>query len=392
MLNKPFLTTAAFTTYSLFTTLLGYNVQGLGFRDTHPEISSNLRSKTRDIANDVLLKSDAFVDIGDDDDSSRPNGGDDDSRGPEDKSKSTWSELKRTLIADLTIFPGYDAEVNEIPVGPNGQVTLSFDPEGSFKFRYRLMGLNQCTNCKVAIHLGTTCDVFSAIGQSLWNSDSLRIDPWDSHNSPAMYNASYAEQRRERSSTGDFDMNIGYGFDEVKGRVVIFSDSSGNGVSCGVLESGLSTMVKKEVILAAQMVPGTRQESRQNGVGEVGLFYKLDGSFILKYNVRNLPDNCRDCKVQVMLGTMCDETNLNGSCYWNSNKVLSDPWAERGNSAVYTTPLAGKTTGEFEFFNGFEQLETRGHAVVFRDERNDAVACGTLDFTLAHLMKDVFDN
>ena len=112
------------------------------------------------------MKSDAVYDIGDDDDSSRPNSGDDDSRGPQDKSKSTWSELKRTLIADLTIFPGYDAEVNEIPVGPNGQVTLSFDPEGSFKFRYRLLGLGHCVNCKVAIHLGTTCDVVSAIGES----------------------------------------------------------------------------------------------------------------------------------------------------------------------------------------------------------------------------------
>jgi len=366
----------------LLTTFAAFSVESFSLRSKIHADESNLSEETNGMVTNALLKKNPVVDIGGDDDGYFPP--------PNDKSKTaSWSDMKRTLIAELTTYPGYSNNKTKNGV-LDGQVTVMFEPEGSFKFRYRLKGLGYCEDCKVGIHLGKTCDIASAVGGSFWNSDVMRNNPWEVKSSPAVYNTSHAEERRERSSTGFFDMDTGYGFDETKGHAVVFLDSYGRGASCGTLQSGLLTMIKKEVILSSRIYPDARVDSRRS-VGEVGVFYKLNGSFTLKYNMGNLPANCRNCKVQILLGTICDETNEAGPNYWNSNKLMVDPWSKRGSSAVYTTSLIGNTTGEFEFYNGFEQMDTNGHAIVFRDERDDIVACGTLEFTLAYLMKSIFD-
>lgn len=384
--------------------------------DVVEESNNDWLENAREIVKDALMqRTDAAVvrDIGNDDDGIIRNDDDDNGHShhhnPSDKSKQAiWDDMTRTLVAELGNYPSGTHNIgNSTNNIPNGQVTMSFNPDdeqngddgSTFKFRYRLMGMTrQCQNCKVGIHLGKTCDVASAIGGSFWNSDTMRNNPWDAKNSPAVYNASSytTKDRKERSSTttGNFDMNIGYGFDDIKGHAIVFMDSNGNGVRCGTLQSLLSITIQREIILASKILPDTRREEasgRRHGTGEVGLFYKLDGSFVLKYNMDHLPTNCRNCKVQILLGTLCDETNLQGTQYWNSNKLLVNPWTIRGNSAVYTTSKIGNTTGELKFYNGFDQMDTRGHVIVFRDERDDVVACGTLELTLAYLMKSIFD-
>jgi len=129
-----------------------------------------------------------------------------------------------TLNADMGSYPGYagDLEVE-------GEVTVSFNNDDTFKFSFDLEGLeDECNGCGIHIHAGLTCDDAALVLGHGWNTVSTQ-DLWTSAGG-SVYNSEDGEAK------GSFALYNGFSYIENRGHAVVIHAQDGSRIGCGVLE------------------------------------------------------------------------------------------------------------------------------------------------------------
>jgi Cu/Zn superoxide dismutase len=138
-------------------------------------------------------------------------------------------KANKALKAPLGAYPGYTG-----PLKPAGMATVYFLDGGAFRFYINLRGVEQnCLECGVHIHTGTTCSDAALVGGHYWNKAILGAnttdDPWT-----ADYGAFYTSNYYGKA-TRYFYLDQGYGYEDTVGHAVVIHAKDGTRISCGVL-------------------------------------------------------------------------------------------------------------------------------------------------------------
>ena len=121
-----------------------------------------------------------------------------------------------------------------------------------------------------------------------------------------------------------------------------------------------------------------------NPNGHVRTIYLQDGGasgteMLFEFDVYENEDHCKDCRIHIATGTMCEDADEVGGHYWNSDVISEDPWTRR-NGAFYNSNNNGKAIGAFEVDNGYSYEENLGHAVViYAMDGRTKIGCGILE-------------
>ena len=124
-------------------------------------------------------------------------------------------------------YPGYTG-----PIDVSGSVTVSFPRTGSLQFAFELDGLEEnCVDCGIHIHTGTTCSVASEVGGHYFREGT--VDPWTTAGG-AVYNSDgNGEAMGVFSVTSGFDT-----YEENLGHAVVIHAQDGTRLACGILVAG----------------------------------------------------------------------------------------------------------------------------------------------------------
>ena len=116
-----------------------------------------------------------------------------------------------------------------------------------------------------------------------------------------------------------------------------------------------------------------------NPRGTIRVIFQENGMMQVKmYTFAGMEESIMDGGFHIHEGTTCDDADLVGPHYWNSDKVI-DLWTTEGG-AVYDTFPHGKPKGSFFLYDGFKVEDNVGHAVVAHAADGARIACGVLEY------------
>jgi len=131
---------------------------------------------------------------------------------------------EKVLVADMSSYPEYSG-----PLTPNGKVTVTFNDDDTFTFSYDVSGLKEdCVNCGIHIHAGTSCATPADVKGHGWNSVVVQ-DLWSTAGG-----ATYTSDSMGNAE-GYFSMTNGYGYEANANHAVVIHTQDGSRVACGVL-------------------------------------------------------------------------------------------------------------------------------------------------------------
>ena len=135
------------------------------------------------------------------------------------------TEVKeKVLVADMGRYPEYIG-----PLTPSGKVTVTFNDDDAFTMSYDVSGLNEdCVDCGIHIHAGTSCATPADVKGHGWNSVVVQ-DLWSTAGG-----ATYTSDSMGNAE-GYFSMTNGYGYEANANHAVVIHTQDGTRVGCGVL-------------------------------------------------------------------------------------------------------------------------------------------------------------
>lgn len=275
--------------------------------------------------------------------------------------------------SDFDIFPGFTGNLE-----PAGSVKVKFFDDDSMQFSYDMSGLNvDCIECGVSIHTGVTCASADQVLGHYYDITTLTADPWTVANGAAYSTDAHGDVK------GFFRVTSGFNFAQNIGHAVVFYGQDGLPVSCG-------TLMTREMALQSENIdifPG--YTGSLEPVGSVKVNFQQDNTMLFSYDMAGLPRNCVECGVQIRTGVTCASADQVLGNYY-SPTVESDPWVPELDVS-YSSNEKGEGTGCFTLSTGFGFADTIGHAVVFTDQSNTPIGCGTLSTFNSTLEADNID-
>jgi len=131
---------------------------------------------------------------------------------------------EKVLVADMSSYPEYSGSLT-----PSGKVTVSFNDDDTFTFSYDVSGLEEdCVDCGIHIHAGTSCATPADVKGHGWNSVVVQ-DLWSTAGG-----ATYTSDSMGNAE-GYFSMTNGYGYEANANHAVVIHRQDGTRVGCGVL-------------------------------------------------------------------------------------------------------------------------------------------------------------
>ena len=98
-----------------------------------------------------------------------------------------------------------------------------------------------------------------------------------------------------------------------------------------------------------------------------------------EFDLRELEDHCKDCRIHIASGTTCEDANEVGRHYWNSTALNADPWT-KVNGAHYSSNNNGKAIGGFDIDTGYGYDDLIDHAIViYAQDGRQQIGCGVLE-------------
>ena len=118
-----------------------------------------------------------------------------------------------------------------------------------------------------------------------------------------------------------------------------------------------------------------------NGVVKIFFYDNDHGGTAIKFefDLRELEDHCKDCRIHIASGTTCEDANEVGRHYWNSTALNADPWT-KVNGAHYSSNNNGKAIGGFNIDTGYGYDDLIDHAIViYAQDGRQQIGCGVLE-------------
>jgi len=276
----------------------------------------------------------------------------------------------KTLSACLDTYPGYEGDID---LSDGSKVIIKFDKKNmEFNFRGN-GGQENCVDCGVHIHSGTTCDDADQVGGHYWDENKVS-DPWTTDN------GSVYKSNPEGMSNATFTINSGYGIGDNVDHAVVVHAQDGTRIACGVLSrfrNAAKSCKPKKTVLQTCITKYPAYEGNLDIRGKVRVAYTHE-NLMFRYKLKGADIDCKECGIHIHSGTTCNNATLVGGHYWDDhNGSMSDPWNLEGGS-TYSTNLGGFTKNSFRFNAGFDAQENIGHAVVVHDKEGTRYGCGVL--------------
>jgi len=121
-------------------------------------------------------------------------------------------------------YPGYTGNID----ASQSKITVTFEDE-IMSLKYNLKGVEEnCIDCGIHIHAGTTCDDADLVEGHYWDAAKTE-DLWTTAGG-AVYNSDAGGNTKDH-----FHLTNGYDVDGNNGHAVVIHAQDGSRVACGVL-------------------------------------------------------------------------------------------------------------------------------------------------------------
>ena len=174
-------------------------------------------------------------------------------------------------------------------------------------------------------------------------------------------------------------VNNGYALEDNLGRAVVVRRGD-DWLGCGVFVKASGTL-DKNVYLKADMGRYPGFDGSLAVSGTVTVAYRMDDTFLFKYDLEGVEADCETCGVHIHAGTSCATHEQVMGHGWNS-AVVQDLWTTAGG-ATYQGDDDGRAEGHFNLFNGMDYGRNLAHAVVVHAKNGTRVGCGLLEMVVA---------
>lgn len=234
----------------------------------------------------------------------------------------------------------------------NGNVTLAESANGTTSFVVSLQGFDPNAQGSLFLHTGLSC--------SPTNMGGAFFVPFDRPNPYA--GASSFSADAEGKVSAQFDVDIGYPLNSLRGRALVVHDADNNDISCSLTQSVSPVQVS--------LARSPAYEGTNNVTGFLSLASPSTNTITVTYVLKGLPLSTVSGRVYAIQGTSCQETS---SYFWRP-ETAPNPWI---NSTLYfRANSAGDAEGSFDIEPGVTMDELAGHPLVVALDDGTVAACG----------------